>query len=208
MTIVQPRLDSVSTVEIFVEELLYWADNVVLPMAAQAEIGIGDWDLNEKVLQWSPVAAKLVPRAQANWELIDRHELTEPIYLDDKAITEILDMAGEIKNWIESVEAYALKQALSGKEVLGYKLVEGRSNRVITDKEKVASVLQEAGFEDIFKPQELLAMGALEKLVGKAKFAELLSDYVDKPQGKPVLVPESDKRPIFNDTTNDFGGID
>lgn len=66
MTIIQPRLDSVSSVEIYVEELLYWADNVVLPVAAQADIGIGDWDLNEKVLQWSPVAAKLVPRAQEN----------------------------------------------------------------------------------------------------------------------------------------------
>lgn len=208
MTIVQPRLDSVSSVEIYVEELLYWADNVVLPMAAQADVGIGDWDLSEKVLKWSPVAAKLVPRAQENWQLIDKYDYKEPIYLSDEAIAEILDKASGIKKWIESVEAYALSQALQGNDVPGYKVVEGRSNRVIRDKEAAAQVLKENGFEDIYKPQDLLALGQLEKVVGKITFAELLSDYIDKPQGKPVLVPESDKRPVFNDTSNDFGGIE
>lgn len=198
MTIVQPRLESVSTSEIFVEELLYWADNYVLPRASQAEIGIGDWDLNAEVLKWSPVAAKLVPWARQNWEIIDRHELQEPVFLSDEALKEVLDKASDIKKWVESVEAYALKQALDGKEVPGYKLVEGRSNRVITDKETAAAILEGNGFEDIYKPQELLAMGALEKLVGKAKFAELLDGYIDKPQGKPVLVPASDKRPALN----------
>lgn len=198
MTIVQPRLDNVSTSEIPVEELLYWANYYVLPRAAQAEIGIGDWDLNEEVLKWSPVAAKLVPRAQKNWEIIDRYDYQEPIYLSDEAIKDILDHATEIKKWVESVEAYALTQALQGKEIPGYKIVEGRSNRVITNKEKAAEILKEEGFEDIYKPQELLAMGALEKLVGKTTFSELLSDYIDKPQGKPVLVPEKDKRPAIN----------
>ncbi|MGT2755400.1 DUF2800 domain-containing protein [Streptococcus ovis] len=199
MTIVQPRLDSVSTSEIHVEELLYWADNYVRPRASQAEIGIGDWDLNAEVLKWSPVAAKLVPWAQQNWEIIDRHELQEPVFLSDEALKEILDKASDIKKWVESVEAYALKQALDGKEVLGYKLVEGRSNRVITDKDKAADILHDNGFDDeIYKPKELLAMGALEKLIGKSLFTELLAEVIDKPQGKPVLVPTSDKRPALN----------
>lgn len=199
MTIVQPRLDSVSSVEIFVDELLYWADNYVLSRASQAEIGIGDWDLNEEVLKWSPVAAKLVPWAQKNWEIIDRYDFEEPVYLSDEALKEILDRASEIKKWVESVEAYALKQALDGKEVPGYKLVEGRSNRVITDKAKAIDILHDNGFdEEIYKPKELLAMGALEKLIGKSTFAELLAEVIDKPQGKPVLVQESDKRPALN----------
>ncbi|HEP1449670.1 TPA: DUF2800 domain-containing protein, partial [Streptococcus pyogenes] len=199
MTIIQPRLDSVSSVDIYVEELLYWADNVVLPMAAQADAGIGDWNLSEKVLQWSPVAAKLVPRAQENWELIDKYDYQEPVYLSDEAVAEILDKASAIKKWVESVEAYALKEALSGKEVPGYKIVEGRSNRVITDKDKAIDILQDNGFDDeIFKPKELLAMGALEKLIGKTTFADLLAEVIDKPQGKPVLVPEKDKRPAIN----------
>lgn len=199
MTIVQPRLDSVSTTEIYVEELLYWANNYVLPRASQAEIGIGDWELSAEILKWSPVAAKLVPWAQKNLELVDQYDLQEPIYLSDEALKEILDRAGDFKKWIESVEAYALKQALEGKEVLGYKLVEGRSNRIITDKGKAADILHDNGFDDeIYKPKELLAMGALEKLIGKSTFTELLGEVIDKPQGKPVLVPESDKRPALN----------
>ena len=157
---------------------------------------MGDWNLSDKVLKWSPVAAKLVPRAAANWEIVDKY--IDKIYLDDEDVKDILDHASEIRNWLDDVEADALKQALAGKEVLGYKLVEGRSNRLITDKEAAATILKENGFEDIYKPQELLAMGALEKKVGKTAFAELLSAYIDKPQGKPVLVPESDKRPAMN----------
>ncbi|HER8649490.1 TPA: DUF2800 domain-containing protein, partial [Streptococcus pyogenes] len=198
MTIIQPRLDSVSSVDIYVEELLYWADNVVLPMAAQADAGIGDWNLSEKVLQWSPVAAKLVPRAQENWELIDKYDYQEPVYLSDEAVAEILDKASAIKKWVESVEAYALKEALSGKEVPGYKIVEGRSNRVLTNKEAAATILEKNGFEDIYKPKELLSMGALEKMVGKKRFEDMMAFILDKPQGKPVLVKNSDKRPALN----------
>lgn len=199
MTIIQPRLDSVSTVEVFVDELLYWADNYVLPRASQAEIGIGDWDLNEEVLKWSPVAAKLVPWAQKNWEIIDRYDFQEPVYLPDEAIKEILDRSSEIKKWVESVETYALRQALDGKEVPGYKLVEGRSNRKIMDTAKAEEILHDNDFGDeIYKPKELLAMGALEKLIGKSTFAELLAEVIEKPQGKPVLVRESDKRPALN----------
>ena len=35
----------------------------------------------------------------------------------------------------------------------------------------------------------------MEKLVGKKKFTELLNDLIEKPQGKPTLVDEKDKRP-------------
>ncbi len=77
-----------------------------------------------------------MPRAQENWELIDKYDYQEPVYLSDEAVAEILDKASAIKKWVESVEAYALKEALSGKEVPGYKIVEGRSNRVLTNKEE------------------------------------------------------------------------
>ena len=198
MTIVQPRLDSISTEEVWVEELLYWADNVVLPMASQASIGIGEWDLNDKVLRWSPVAAQLVPRAAKNFELIDKFDLKEGVYLSPEEIAEILAQADEIKKWIADIEYYALSQALKGEEIPGFKVVEGRSNRTITDKETAALILEANGYEDIYKPMELVAMGQLEKLVGKTHFAELLGDLIVKPEGKPVLVPASDKRPAMN----------
>lgn len=74
-----------------------------------------------------------------------------------------------------------------------------RTQNKNTYKDKAIDILQDNGFDDeIFKPKELLAMGALEKLIGKTTFADLLAEVIDKPQGKPVLVPEKDKRPAIN----------
>jgi len=44
----------------------------------------------------------------------------------------------------------------------------------------------------------------MEKLLGKKKFSEILNGLVEKPQGKPALVPESDKRPPMNTAAADF----
>ncbi len=40
----------------------------------------------------------------------------------------------------------------------------------------------------------------MEKLVGKKKLTETLGDLIVRPAGKPVLVPESDKREAINTT--------
>lgn len=44
----------------------------------------------------------------------------------------------------------------------------------------------------------------MQRMLGKARFDELLTAYIEKPQGKPTLVPESDKRPAMNTARNDF----
>lgn len=200
MTVIQPRLDSVSTFEVEVEELLYWAENYVAPRAVQAYEGIGEWNINEDVMRFSPVRAVLRPRAEKNFEVIDKYVSEETALLNEAELAEILHRAKEIKSWIEHVESHALNLVLNGSEVPGFKAVEGRSNRKISDPVKLAKVLGEEGYsqEDIMKPQELKAMGALEKLVGKNHFAELAGDLLFKPAGKPVLVPNTDKRPALN----------
>lgn len=212
MTIIQPRLDNITSYEIAVEELLYWADNYVAPRAAQAHEGIGEWEITDHVVQWSKVAAKLRPRAEKNLELIDRFEFKEAPFLELNEIGEILERASEIKKWIESVEYYALEQVRDkGQKVPGFKLVEGRSNRKITDSEKVATILTNEGYNDIYKPKDLIAMGALEKLVGKKHFTDLVGDYIVKPTGKPVLVVEGDKREEIGSVASaasDFDDVD
>jgi len=201
MTIIQPRLDSQSTFELDVDELLYWADNYVAPRAAQADEGIGEWVITDDVVKFSKVRAQLRPRAEKNFELIDRHQYKEAPLLSNEEVAEILDRADEIKKWIEHVEYYALEQVRDhGKEIPGFKLVEGRSVRKITDPESVGFMLQAEGFDDIYKPQELLPLGKLEKLVGKKHFEELAAPYIVKPEGKPTLVPVSDKRTEVSST--------
>ena len=213
MTIVQPRLDNVSTFEIDKEELLYWADNYVAPRAAQAWEGTGEWTITDDVVKLSKVRAQLRLRAERNFSLVDKYELKESPLLTNEEIAEILDRAPEIKKWLDHVEQYALNKALTeGEEFPGWKVVAGRSNRKISDEESLLFLLEAEGFDDdeILKPRALQAIGQLEKVVGKKKFAELASDFIVKPEGKPVLVTEKDKRPALNsmeDALNDFEGV-
>lgn len=92
--------------------------------------------------------------------------------------------------------------AISGKEWTGFKLVEGRSNRRIHRELAVTQTVTDAGFDPY--ERKLLGITAMQKLLGKSRFDELLSAYIEKPQGKPALVPESDKRPVMNNAKTDF----
>ena len=51
---------------------------------------------------------------------------------------------------------------------------------------------------------KVLGVTAMQKLLGKTRFEELLSALIEKPQGKPTLVPESDKRPAMHTAKSDF----
>ncbi len=94
-------------------------------------------------------------------------------------------------------------------KVPGYKLVEGRSNRKYRDDIAVAGALRAKGWPDeVLYEKKLLGLTAMEKLVGKKTIAELPEGLVVKPQGKPVLVPQSDKRDELNSALSDFAHID
>jgi hypothetical protein len=129
-----------------------------------------------------------------------KYDFQDPPLLSHEEIAEILTKISELKAWAADVENYALGQARDrGVKFAGWKLVEGRSNRQYLDEEKVAETLIAAGYEeDRLFIKSLLGITAMEKFIGKKKFAELLKELVVKPAGKPTLVPESDKRPEIN----------
>ena len=122
---------------------------------------------------------------------------------------DILPRLAAIKSWCTDIEAYALEQALGGVSYDGFKIVEGRSIRKIKYPNKVAEILT-AEYDPslIWKPQELRTITDLEKLVGKKRFGELCADCIEKPPGKPTLVPKTDKRPPYNSAETDFKGIE
>lgn len=91
----------------------------------------------------------------------------------------------------------------------GFKAVEGRSNRQITDLEAAFTVLKDSGIEEaMLYERKPLGLTELEKLAGgKKKLTELIGKYIEKPQGRPTLVPVDDKRPDYKkDMTKIFGG--
>lgn len=204
MTIVQPRLDSVSTDTLLLGELIEWAETVVKPAAALADAGEGDFKSGDHC-RWCKVKGNCRARADENMKAL-AYEFQDPALLSLEEIGSVLFVAEQLKAWAKDVEDYAFEQAKSGAKIPAWKLVEGRSNRSITDKEAARLTFEGAGIEPdkYLKPQELLGITDLEKKIGKKDLAAMLDGLIVKPPGKPVLVPETDKRPELNSVENDF----
>lgn len=194
MTIIQPRLDLLSTETLTVGQLTDWAEQVVRPAADLADRGEGEFSAGEHC-RWCRAKAVCRARANANLELA-KHEFADPATLSSDEIAQILVQAEELQAWAKDVQAYALEQALAGVRFDGWKLVEGRSVRKYADEGAVAAALQLEGYaEEQLYERSLLGITKMEKLVGRRRFNDLLEGLVVKPAGKPTLVPESDKRP-------------
>jgi len=199
MTICQPRLDNISTYEMTVEDLYKWADEYLAPIAKQAYAGEGDYNSGTHC-RFCKARFTCKARAEANLELA-KMDFQEPDVLSDDEIAEVLTKATELQAWASDIQNYALDQAINkGVHWTGYKLVEGRSTRKYTDEGSVEVALLNANYEraKILKEPELLGITAMEKLLTKKKFNEILSNLIIKPEGKPTLVPETDKRPELN----------
>jgi hypothetical protein len=198
MTIYQPRLSGVqSSDEITVEELMQWAEEVVKPTAELAFKGEGEFAPSETACKFCRAKEQCKARYEKNLALFD--EAVDPLLITPEEAGEVLEKAGDIKAWLTDLENFVQSTILSGTPVSGWKIVEGRSNRVITDSGKALAAFKEAGYEEavLYKAPELITLTQMEKDFGKKKVAEILGSLITKPQGKPTLAPESDKRPEF-----------
>ena len=202
MVIFQPRMNNLSESEISVSELLDWAENVLKPTAQLAEKGEGEFSAGEHC-RFCKVRATCRKRAEYSL-ILAKYDFALPENLQDDEIEVILERIDSLTSWANDIKEYALNQALSGKRWTGWKLVEGRSVRKYIDESKVAETVQAIGKNPYGEPK-LLGITEMTKLLGgKKHFEELLGSLVEKPQGKPTLVPESDKRPEWNTAQNDF----
>lgn len=195
MTIAQVRLDHYDTFEMSKGELLDWAEKVLKPAAKEAIQGkgkqvIGSW------CQFCPVKAQC--RAQRDAILADFDEKPEPLLLSDEEVTDLIGKIDTYKSWIESVNKYVYDRAIQGYKWEGYKLVAGRSSRVIKDEAKVRQELLNEFLEDEVLNIKLKGIGDLEKLLGKKIFSARFGDAIESRPGAPKLVPESAKGEEYN----------
>ena len=205
MVIYQPRLDSVTEEELPVDELKAWAKAVVGPAAAKAASDNppyhpGEWCSSH----FCPGAG--VCKARAEYALaLERHSGKDPALLTDEQIGDALARAEVLQKWAKALNNYALGEIQTGHPIPGWKIVEGRSVRVYKDQDKVAEAAIKAGYDEaLLYQRNLIGITDMEKLMGKKKFKEILGLLVEKPQGAPKLVPESDKREAFNPAKTDF----
>lgn len=200
MTIFQPRRGNVSTYTLPKADLYEWADTVLAPAAELAWSGEGEYHCGEWC-QFCKAKADCRERANANMELA-KYEFKQPPLLTDEEVEEILGRIDELIAWASDIRDYALQAAIGGKHWTGYKLVEGRSNRKYTDERAVVAAVRAAGYDPY--EHKVLGVTAMTTMLGKKQFNDILGGLVAKPQGKPTLVPNSDKRPAMTNIINEF----
>mgnify|MGYP002622356118 CR=1 FL=1 len=223
MSIIQPRLDNISTFECTRQELENWGESIK-PIARMAYEGKGEQKPGDwcRFCRAKPVCKACADEALAlcreefldldagafTEEAVEESDMTAPYEADTQTavfkqpglipiseLAEILPTLNRISSWIESVFAFLSSEAINhAVPVPGYKVVEGRSKRVFTDTKAVVDTAVANGYTDLYK-QQLITLTEFEKMMGKKRFAELLGEYVAKPPGKLALVPESDPRP-------------
>ena len=201
MVIFQPRIQNLSECTLPLPELLHWAETELKPKAALAAKGEGAFAAGEHC-RFCKRKATCRKRAEYNLQLA-KYDFVMPDKLTDTEIETILATADQLTAWVADVKEYALRQALSGKQWHGYKVVAGKSNRKYTNPAAVAEAVQAYG-KNPYKEPELLGVTAMEQLLGRTQFEALLGSLTEKPQGKPTLVPYSDKRPAWSNAQEDF----
>ncbi|NRT34519.1 hypothetical protein BJV38_002893 [Clostridium beijerinckii] len=205
MTIIQPRLDSINTDEMTVEDLIKWADEYVKPRAELAIKGKGEFCAGDHC-KFCKAKAVCKARADKNLE-VAKYEFANVNFLSDSEISDILTIADKVIEWVTDVKNFALEQALKGDNFEGFKVVEGKSNRKWTDEKKVGEILIQQGFiENIIYTKKLTGITNMETAIGKKEVQRLLGEYIEKPPGKPTLAPITDKREPYNPAKADFMG--
>ena len=196
VSIFQPRRENVCTWSLPKEELLRWARDDLVEKARLAYAGEGEYCAGE----WCTFCrASVRCRARAEEKLrLAKEEFKYPPLITDEEIEDVLVEIPELIKWANAILAYATDAAVNhGKEWTGFKIVEGRSVRRYKDEDAVAREAESAGYTDIFD-RKLISLTQMEKLMGKKAFTDILGGLIEKPPGKPTLVPLSDKRPAIH----------
>lgn len=200
MTIYQPRRANVITWTLSVDALKTWAEHELRPRAQMAYAGEGEYCPGAWCM-FCRAAVKCRARAEEKLRLA-QYEFAQPPVLTDGEIADILGKLDDLVRWATDIREYALSAALSGVHFDGWKVVEGRANRRYTDEAAAARAVIATGHDPY--EHRLLGISAMEKLLGRKKFSEVLGQLVERPPGKPTLVPASDKRPEMTSAKIDF----
>lgn len=197
LTIVQPRLDSISEWGCPADDLLKFGE-YVKERAALAVKGEGDYSPGKDVCRFCRASAQCRARAEENVRLAFFTDKLPPL-ISNEEVGQYLEKGEDVAKWLEKLKEYALKECLAGKAVPGWKAVEGKGGREWAEIDKAFDRLIKSGLapEEMLWERKPLTAPQTEKLIGKRDFQESVGEFVIKKPGKPALVKESDKRPAI-----------
>ena len=217
LSIVQPNAGGIKEWETSAGDLEIWGEQYVAPLAKLAWEGKGDFAPGEwcrfcrAKAQCSARAKKMLalePLKGAEPEAAPKTEGAR--LLTDAEIGDILTRALDLQDWVKSLQDYALSAALDGREIKGWKAVEGRGSRDWAGgTDQAFKLLAERGIEEaLLWERKPVTVAGLEKALGKKAFEEIAGDIICRTAGKPTLKPESDKRPPYNPAAAAFEKVD
>lgn len=190
----QPRSGGYSHWRISVDELFEWADFVLAPAAAKAWKGEGDFKPGPhcQFCRAQLICSARMDEFYTAMEAMDAGRMTP----EEQAL--VLERGEAIMLWIKKMREKATADIRLGREVPGFKLVEGSGRREFKNEDDVVDALFGEDIE-LFN-SKLRPLTEIEKELGPKKFAQLLGDAVIKRAGADTLVPLSDKRKAINFT--------
>lgn len=221
--IVQPRItEEVEEEWLTVEELKAWGENEAKPKAQAAYFGLGtfcagEWcrfcrgkaECRARAEHYAGFSQYVgaIPEGLAEQE--DATSAEEITILTDAEVADLLRQAAGLIGWYEDLQNYARDAILSGREIPGWKVVEGRKVRAFKDADKALDIMRGEGFPDaVLYERKPLTLAQLEKLTGKKRFAELMDGEITWPPGKPTLTTMDDKRAAYSPVgPGEFAGV-
>ena len=214
MCIDQPRINSYENWSCSVTELLEWGESIK-PTAQMAFDGLCEYKAGEWC-RFCRANGQCSAQAQQHLSAFDDFAFAagknpvdvSPALLTPEELSDVLKRGKALTVWYKAVEEHALGMLLNGEAIPGYKAVEGRSNRAWSNQDAALDALMQAGYDRaVLYDSVPKSLAQLEKVIGAEKFTELVGKYVVKPQGKPSLADEDDKRSAFNSAASDFAEV-
>ena len=224
MSIIQPRLDNISTFECTREELEYWGESIretaKLAYEGKGEQKAGDWC---RFCRAKPVceACKNEALSLCREEFLDLEEgalsedmgtssdkdsdspeqignadpvFKQPGLVPLSELAQLLPTLNRISSWIESVFSFISSEAINHGVPIPGYKVVEGRSKRVFTDTKAVVDAAVANGYTDLYKQQLITLTEFEKMMGKKKFNELLGKFVTKPPGKLSLVPESDPR--------------
>lgn len=199
MSIVQPRIQEEPEMwELPLSDLLSWAREVLQPAAEMAWRGEGAFCPGEHCR-----FCKAHPGCRG-WQekygpLAGFEPLPQPAALTDEELGEWLQKVEGLAAYARELEDYAQTALLEGRTLPGWKLVQGRSTRKWTDQDAAFRQMEADGIDEaMLYTRTPISLTAAEKMLGKKKFAEVMSAFITRAPGAPKLAKDSDPRPAYD----------
>ena len=139
-------------------------------------------------------------------------EIRDPNELSETELGEVMDLVPLIKTWCTDIQNRVEKLVLDGHQVIGvdglpYKMVAGRGSRNWIDVDAAEKSMRnyKVKVSDMFI-SKFVSPPQAEKILGKDH--PIMKKHVIMTQGKPSLVPGSDKRQAFQASGDEMESYD